>query len=85
MEGGTFLERDVQQGFRRFLEIRLHTDGKGEREEASEKARGLLSDRFSTLGVPYYAVLDPTGERILWQNGGVLSASEIARGLASAP
>jgi len=84
MERGTFLDRGIQKEFGRFVEIRLHTDGKGAKAEDSARARALLSDRFETLGVPYYAVLDPAGDAVLWHRGGVLSVEEVLQGLRAA-
>lgn len=86
MEGGTFLNERIQKAFGRFVEIRLHTDGQSPQDrESSARNREFQSDRFGTVGLPYYAVLDAPGEQVLWTGAGVLSVEEVLEGLAKAP
>ncbi|MEE8106708.1 MAG: hypothetical protein V3T86_14330 [Planctomycetota bacterium] len=85
MEGGTFLDDKVQDEFKRFIEIRLHTDGGGSYAETSRANKAILADRFGTGAIPHYVVLDPTGTKVLWQESGAMSAEEIVEGLKSAP
>ncbi len=74
MERGPFLSRPVQKEFRRFVEILLHTDG----PEENRRNRDFQKERFGTIALPYYALLDPTGKKVLWQGGGAYTAEEFA-------
>lgn len=74
MEGGPFLSRDVQKEFRRFVEIVLHTDG----GKHGPENRGFQKERFATVALPYYVLLDPKGEKVYWEGGGVYDASDFA-------
>ena len=84
MEGVTFLKDPVQEQFKRFVEIKLHIDGGGSYAETSPINRRLLRDRFGTGSIPHYVVLDPTGQKVLWQESGILSQDEVVAGLKSA-
>jgi hypothetical protein len=66
METGPFLSKVVQKEFGNLVEITLYTDGPAE----NRKNRDLQKERFGTVALPYYAILDPTGEKVLWQGGG---------------
>ena len=85
MEGGTFLERPVQNEFKRFVEVRLHTDGRGDKLEVSKKNRLEQKKRFGTVSIPYYAVLSPDGTKVYWKSGGVIDAEDFLAGLKKAP
>jgi len=85
MEGGPFLDSAVQKEFRGFVEIVLHTDGGGERLESNRANREFQRDRFGTIALPYYVLLDPTGTKVHWQGGGVYAADEFAEVLRKAP
>jgi len=82
MESGTFLNQDIQNEFKRFVEIRIHTDS----PEAQLRRAGkkLQATRFKTLAAPYYAVLDSSGKHTYWTKGGVLSAEVFLDGLKQA-
>lgn len=77
MERGAFLSRPVQKEFRRFVEILLYTDG----GDDNRKNRDFQKERFGTIALPYYVLLDPTGTNVLWQGGGEYSAKEFAANL----
>ena len=66
MERGPFLSKVVQTEFRRYVEIALYTDG----PEENRKNRDRQKEQFGTIALPYYVVLDSTGENVLWQGGG---------------
>lgn len=80
MEGGPFLSRVVQKEFERYVEVVLHTDG----PEKNRANRDFQKERFGTIALPYYVLLDPTGKRILWQGGGRYSAAQFASHLRTA-
>jgi len=86
MERGTFLQRGVQKEFRRFVEIRLHTDGQDPKHsESSQRNRRYQAKRFKTIALPYYALLSPDGETVYWHDGGAKSAREFVDRLRSVP
>jgi len=74
MERGPFLSKPVQKEFRRLVEIVLYTDG----PEENRRNRDFQKERFGTIALPYYALLDPTGKKVLWQGGGAYTAEEFA-------
>ena len=65
MERGPFRSKPVQDEFKGLVEIVLYTDG----PEANRKNRDFQKERFGTIALPYYVLLDPTG-KVLWQGGG---------------
>lgn len=73
MERGPFLSKPVQEEFRRLVEIVLYTDG----PEQNRRNRDFQKERFGTIALPYYALLDPTG-KVLWQGGGFYTAEQLA-------
>lgn len=83
MEGGTFLDQRLQKEFERFVEVRLHGDhGNG---EIRDRNREIQRERFGTVALPYYAVTDPTGEKVYWTGEGKVAAEEFLAGLREAP
>ena len=77
MERGPFLSKPVQKEFRRFVEILLYTDG----GEQGVENRAFQRERFGTIALPHYVLLDPTGTKVLWQGGGAQEAAEFAASL----
>ncbi len=85
MEGVTFLERSIQNEFKRFVEVRLHTDGRGDKLDVSQRNKSSQQKRFKTVSIPYYAVLSPDGTEVYWRSGGVIDAEDFLAGLKKAP
>ena len=86
MERGPFLEPDMQKEFSRFVEILLHTDGRDEKYlESSQRNLELQKERFQNVSRPYYALLDPTGTKVYWEDGGVISKERFLKALRSVP
>ena len=85
MEGVTFLDDEIQKEFGRFVEILLHTDGGGDFAATSLVNRDLLDEMFETVSIPYYAVLDSSGKKVLWHDGGAISKDKVLEGLRTAP
>jgi|GEM_PF-4907048 len=86
MERGPFLTDKIQKAFGRFVEVALHTDGQAPGLiEHSRRNRRYQSKRFHTVALPYYVLADPSGEKIYWKRGGVLSAEEFLAALQSVP
>ena len=83
MEGGTFLDDRIQKEFHRFIEIRVHTDH--DDKQLRYQGKTLQRERFQTLAVPYYAILDSSGKHVYWKRGGVMSEDEFLSGLKNAP
>ncbi len=77
----------MQKAFERFVMIELHTDTskpKAARRQAV-KSREQQKARFKTIGIPYYALLDPTGTKVYWKAGGVTSEQKFLEALRSVP
>ena len=86
MEGGTFLDRRLQEAFGRFVLIDLHTDGRtDEFRESSIRNRKLQKKMFKTTALPFYALLDPTAKTVYWKGGGRISEEDFLKFLALAP
>ncbi|MHC4957376.1 MAG: hypothetical protein ACYTGN_03300 [Planctomycetota bacterium] len=86
MEGGTFLSREIQDAFKRFVMIELHTDGKSdETRESSIRNRKLQKERFKTVALPYYVLLDSNGKVTYWEGAGVFSEEEFLAKLKEVP
>ena len=83
MEGGTFLDERIQKEFSRFIEIRIHTDH--DDKKLRYQGKTLQRERFKTLAVPYYVVLDSSGKTVYWKKGGVMSEDDFLAGLKKAP
>ncbi|UCF38513.1 MAG: thioredoxin family protein [Acidobacteriota bacterium] len=61
MEANIFPLPEVQELFRRFVLVRLYTDGT---EPEHEENRRLEEERFKTIALPYYAIMSPADEVI---------------------
>jgi hypothetical protein len=83
MEGGPFLDAKLQKEFGRFVEARLHGDHGN--EEIRERNREIQRERFGTLALPFYAVTDPTGEKVYWTDAGLVGVDDFLEGLRKAP
>jgi len=83
MESGTFLDDRIQNEFKRFVEIRIHTDHP--KPEFAYRGKKLQRERFKLVAAPYYAVLDSSGKKVYWSQGAVMNADDFLEGLRSAP
>ena len=83
MEGGPFLMRSVQKQFGRFVEIRIHPDHPDDALRAA--AKKFQRERFKSVAIPFYVVLDPTGKTVYWKGAGVMDTSKFVQGLRKAP
>ena len=83
MEGGAFLDERIQKEFGRFVEIRMHNDASDQAISTANKMRQMK--RHGTVGMPYYVLTDPTGEKIYWKAGGVIGADRFLEALKSVP
>ena len=72
MEKNVFSDPQVMSLFRReFILVQLYTDG-GENAESNQK---LQIDRFQTVALPLYVVLDQN-DRMLARHAGILEPAE---------
>jgi thiol:disulfide interchange protein len=56
MEANIFSRQDVTKELDKFVRVRLYTDGDGEVYENQQK---MENDRFGTVALPFYAILNP--------------------------
>ena len=69
MERNVFAERSVFDTFReKFILVQLYTDG----GENAERNQALQIDRFRTMALPYYVILNPQNE-VLAKHAGITS------------
>jgi thiol:disulfide interchange protein len=59
MESNVFTRESVRDALEPYVLVRLYTDGEGEIYENNQR---LQEERFGTVALPLYAVLDPSGE-----------------------
>jgi thiol:disulfide interchange protein DsbD len=55
MKANMFTRPEIREALRRFVLLDLYTDGV---DPASESNQKLLQERFSTVAIPFYAILD---------------------------
>jgi thiol:disulfide interchange protein DsbD len=61
MEANVFPKPEVETELRKFILLRLYTDGEG---AVFERHQQMEQDMFGTVALPYYAVLDGTGRSL---------------------
>jgi thiol:disulfide interchange protein len=61
MEANMFSQPEVQELFGRFVLVRLYTDGT---EAIHDENRKMEEDRFSTIALPFYALISPDDQPI---------------------
>jgi thiol:disulfide interchange protein len=81
MEANMFPRPEVERELSRFVRVRLFTDGRG---DLDRKQQIFERDRFRTVALPLYAVVDSTGTPLATFLGMTRNASEFVRFLASA-
>lgn len=58
MEANMFPRAEITKEMERFVRVRLYTDGQGELYRTQQK---LELDKFGTVALPYYAIVDSEG------------------------
>ena len=61
MEANVFPKKEVEDELKKFVLVRLYTDGNG---EVYEKQQLMEQERFGTVALPFYAVVDGDGKTI---------------------
>lgn len=61
MEANVFPRADVEAELSRYVLARLYTDGEGEQYERHQQ---MEQDMFSTVALPFYAIIDPDGKAV---------------------
>lgn len=61
MEANVFTKSDVEAELKKFILVRLYTDGEG---EIYEKQQQMEQDMFGTVALPFYAVVGGDGKTI---------------------
>ncbi len=73
MEANMFPQPEVSRELERFVRVRLYTDGTGEIFERQQK---LQQERFGTVALPYYAILQHDGSAVATFPGLTRDANE---------
>ena len=61
MEANIFILPEVQAEMNKFVLSALYTDGEG---EVYERQQSMEQEKFGTVALPFYAVVDPEGNTI---------------------
>jgi thiol:disulfide interchange protein DsbD len=61
MKSNMFPRPEIAEALGRYILVELYTDGT---DAASERNQKMLSEKFSTVAIPYYAIVDPGGNVI---------------------
>jgi thiol:disulfide interchange protein DsbD len=59
MEANIFIKPEVEAELKKFVLVRLYTDGEG---EVYEKQQAMEQETFGTVALPYYAIMDADGK-----------------------
>jgi len=81
METNMFPREDVRRELERFVRVRLYTDGEG---EIFDKQQLLQQQKFQTVAVPYYAVIEGNGTPVASFAGLTRDSAEFVRFLRRA-
>jgi thiol:disulfide interchange protein DsbD len=61
MKSNMFPRPEIAEALNRFVLVELYTDGT---DAASERSQKILEEKFSTVAIPYYAIVNPDGKVI---------------------
>ena len=81
MEANMFPKPDVQAELNKFIKVQLFTDGEGEIYERQQK---FQEDKFNTVALPLYAIVDGTGKTLAAFPGLTRDKNEFIKFLKSA-
>jgi len=81
MEANVFPKSEVEIQLKRFVLVKLFTDGIGERYEMQQR---FQEETFKTVALPFYAVVEPDGKIIATFSGLTRNVSEFAEFLRKA-
>jgi thiol:disulfide interchange protein len=81
MEANVFPKREVEEQLRRFVLVKLFTDGIGETYERQQR---FQEETFKTVALPFYAVVEPDGRIIATFPGLTRNVGEFAEFLKKA-
>jgi thiol:disulfide interchange protein DsbD len=80
MEANIFSKPDVSRELRNYVLVRLYTDGEGKPYEDFQK---MQEEKFSTVALPFYAIVKADGEKINTFPGLTRNKEEFVRFLKS--
>jgi thiol:disulfide interchange protein len=81
METNMFPREDVRRELERYVRVRLYTDGEG---EIYRKQQQMQQERFKTIALPFYAVLEADGTAVATFPGLTRNPAEFVRFLQQA-
>ena len=81
MEANMFPKPEVQAELNKFIKVQLFTDGEGEIYERQQK---FQEDKFNTVALPLYAIVDGTGKTLAAFPGLTRDKNEFIKFLKSA-
>ena len=80
MKSNMFSRPEISQALDNYILVELYTDGT---DAASELNQKILTERFSTVAIPFYAIVDPDGKVIASFAGLTRDAAEFQTFLGS--
>jgi len=83
MKANMFPRPEIAQAAEKLVLVELYTDGTDQESEANQK---LQDEKFSTVAIPYYAILDPDGNVVAsFAKGMTTDAKEFLQFLTTRP
>ncbi len=76
MEANIFIKPEVEAEFKKFVLVRLYTDGEG---EVYEKQQVMEQEMFGTVALPYYAIMNAAGKPLATFPGLTRDSSEFVQ------
>jgi thiol:disulfide interchange protein DsbD len=76
MEANIFIKPEVEAEFKKFVLVRLYTDGEG---EVYEKQQAMEQEMFGTVALPYYAIMNADGKALATFPGLTRDSNEFVR------
>jgi thiol:disulfide interchange protein DsbD len=73
MKANMFTRPEIARALQNFVLVDLYTDGTDEASQANQK---LEQDKFQTIAIPYYAILDADGNLVATYPGATRDAGE---------
>lgn len=61
MKSNMFPRPEIAEALKNYILVELYTDGTDQASEANQK---ILSEKFSTIAIPFYAIVDAEGKEI---------------------
>ncbi len=82
MDANMFPRPEIAAALKDLVLVELFTDGT---DQASEENQKLQDEKFATVAIPYYAIVDPDGKVVATFPGSTRKAEEFLEFLKTRP